>query len=709
MITIRVITILRLGLRANNVEDIPKLPLPEDERDLYISRYKERQASLASEFRNRMTRGQSFQSSNEYRQGFFRDVVERANEVSFRVVDLFHESDRSFKFEKGGEKVDGSTHNSPPRYVVSVFEKQQGVKEAGEELCRFIDPHRLLDSEKGPRRPLIILAFDESYILTDNPKRCNWTLFSELRRTLRGIVNHPIFTLFLSTAGRFHLFSPEIHSDPSRRVTESDLHPLDPISEVSFDDIAFPARKNTVSLDRVVQTDWISHLGRPLYVHFLYFFHEQLLTQASSRFGAYYDALAKNDDELFFFAKQKLLDGKVSLANGNGPGSLACLSVRFGLKFNADPISREVICKQVERHMRLCVAATTGLERLVTLPGSEPLLAEAASQLTRNSTENPVYHLANHSDFNCIDRGLRGELVAELIIMQARDAAVSENRRWMSVCDFMRALLPQTAYEELQSSLPTWWRQAEDKTFTETFMDYAMWFNHVIHVEDKKSINSEHLWMFITRGAMISCTNNQEGVDIVLPICLRNANLSPYTVSAILIQVKNAERYKRKIHKTLFDGMNPLQVGLFNQARRIKPVIRIVFALASDKPGVVFPPRSRRNKRSNGFTAFDIWCAGLSSFNNITERDRLSYQSLLDRSRLPNDEFTLDGTKDQHLDIDTKTTRECQRRRMGALTMSDVDHHQINVGDGVDEGQDDEDSMDEGQDDEDGMDEGQEQ
>jgi hypothetical protein len=61
--------------------------------------------------------------------------------------------------------------------------------------------------------------------------------------------------------------------------TVSDDHnmaPLDPISEVCFDDLALPARENTVSLDRVVQTEWISHLRRPLYIHFTYSFQEQL-------------------------------------------------------------------------------------------------------------------------------------------------------------------------------------------------------------------------------------------------------------------------------------------------------------------------------------------------------------------------------------------------------------------------------------------------
>jgi hypothetical protein len=36
-----------------------------------------------------------------------------------------------------------------------------GVPEAGKSLCSFIDERYLLDSAGGPRRPLVVLAFDE--------------------------------------------------------------------------------------------------------------------------------------------------------------------------------------------------------------------------------------------------------------------------------------------------------------------------------------------------------------------------------------------------------------------------------------------------------------------------------------------------------------------------------------------------------------------
>jgi len=164
------------------------------------------------------------------------------------------------------EKQEAASDQTFPH---SIFQGKS-VKEAGEQLCRFIDPQHVLDLPTGPRRPLVVISFDDSHILTDNPRAEPWTLFSELRCILRGMVESPIFSLFLSTAERFHRFTPEKRLDPSSRIANSILSVLHPISEISFDDIAFPALENTVSLDRVVEMDWISHLSRPLYVHLGY-------------------------------------------------------------------------------------------------------------------------------------------------------------------------------------------------------------------------------------------------------------------------------------------------------------------------------------------------------------------------------------------------------------------------------------------------------
>jgi len=158
----------------------------------------------------------------------------------------------------------------PGRYILK---DGAGVSEAGTSLCNFIDKHRLLDSAAGPQRPLVVLAFDEAHTLTDNPpEQKGWNLYSELRRILRQIDHLALFSLCLSTAGRFDQFSANIHP----RAREPKNRSLDPISEISFDDIAYPAFKGTITIDRVVEIDWLSHLGRPLYVHRSYPFRELL-------------------------------------------------------------------------------------------------------------------------------------------------------------------------------------------------------------------------------------------------------------------------------------------------------------------------------------------------------------------------------------------------------------------------------------------------
>jgi hypothetical protein len=92
-------------------------------------------------------------------------------------------------------------------------------------------------------------------------------------------------------------------------------------------------------------------------------------------------------------------DLQAELRKGNWAGSLACLSIRFGLEFDMDETARDVTLAQVERHMRLCIPATAGLEKSITIPGSEPLLAalhkfirrlEAAYELMKGTGTNAV-------------------------------------------------------------------------------------------------------------------------------------------------------------------------------------------------------------------------------------------------------------------------------------------------------------------------------
>lgn len=392
------------------------------------------------------------------------------------------------------------------------------------------------------------------------------------------------------------------------------------------------------------------------------------------------------------FAKWKLLNGKSTLDCADEAGSFACLSARFTLEFNTSPVSHAVARTQAELHMRLILQADAAFENVVTTTGSEPLLAEAASELFKQSLANPVHHLAYHPDLTSVDRGRPGEMVAALIIMQARDASLAASaieRRWVPVSDFMQALLPPSAFETLLSSLPTFWREGELKTFEETFRDYAMWFNHIITVQRGVLMKTEHLWKFITRGAMIVCPVNYGGVDIVLPVCVTKGNLSRDTVTAILIQVKTSDRFQCSIDNFCFDEMNPSSL-VFSEGQSPRPIIRMVFALGSHEAGVVIrsllpcgseseqddsdeDDSDNENDDCQGdFTSFDIWCAGLSadSFKDIGG-DLAAYKVLLDRSLRSHISEAIDLMDDPTLNDETKAARVEYRRRM--LEMSYVE------------------------------------
>jgi hypothetical protein len=170
------------------------------------------------------------------------------------------------------------------------------------------------------------------------------------------------------------------------------------------------------------------------------------------------------------------------------------------------------------------------------------------------------------------------------------------------------------------------------------------------------------------------CATNRYGVDIVLPVCVRMGNISSNTVTAILIQVKNVECFGCNIDGMLFDSMDPFWVGLFSDSddQSLRPVIRVVFALASSKAGISFPT-IRWHNHADWFTAFDIWCAGLST--DTSSDDLMPYRLLLERSLQPHDAFKLKEIDDPRLDGLTRVARGSQRRMMAPLMMSDIGHN----------------------------------
>jgi hypothetical protein len=349
------------------------------------------------------------------------------------------------------------------------------------------------------------------------------------------------------------------------------------------------------------------------------------------------------------FAIQKLLGGFDNLDSPQSSvhfdQTLACLSVRVPLDFNFSHVNTcHLVRRQIECHMLLCVVAISGFELLHTTTSSEPLLAEAAVRVMVQSKNSPIHHLSFHMDNNCINYGERGQLVAALLVMQARDALTSiSDSRLVSVGGFMKSLLGTSA--RIKSALPSFVCDGEGKkSLAKTFKHSHIWFNHILKVHNTDLINVQYLWRFITRGAMILCANSQRGVDLVIPIYYSGNKLSHQTVTAILIQVKNDMRFGENAHGHLFDGMDPFFIKLFDKAPL--PIICMVFALASKVPTVKYVPGpSHLHKDEHSFTSYDIWCARIfpETFPFI-KSDGPAYRKMLHHTCFPGPGYDMGRT-----------------------------------------------------------------
>ena len=110
--------------------------------------------------------------------------------------------------------------------------------------------------------PPIILSFDEVHELTQQQPG-GWSIYSEIHRILRHLKDYHVFVLFISTAGKFHPFTPNTVPDSSR-ILKTPLRTLPPITELSFDELALPVQEDKTRLEDVTTDSFMAHLGRPL-------------------------------------------------------------------------------------------------------------------------------------------------------------------------------------------------------------------------------------------------------------------------------------------------------------------------------------------------------------------------------------------------------------------------------------------------------------
>ncbi|KAI0313065.1 hypothetical protein OF83DRAFT_1066111, partial [Amylostereum chailletii] len=197
-------------------------------------------------------------------------------------------------------------------------------------------------------------------------------------------------------------------------------------------------------------------------------------------------------------------------------------------------------------------------------------------------------------------------------------------RRVVKVTDFLVALLKADVLGQLPARYAEHRAEDRDRPLRDTFQEGHIWFNHFVKADDLDVFNdTDYLARLIVRGAAVICPNNQRGVDIIVPV-LFGTVLHPDSVSAILVQVKTDRSYTTSPREYTFEATDPFQVGIFSDkgrsdAEAARPVIRMVFALASSRSGTSCPSSASAPDK---FTAYDIWCAGTSHETFIPIREQ---------------------------------------------------------------------------------------
>ncbi|KAL0948165.1 hypothetical protein HGRIS_014960 [Hohenbuehelia grisea] len=582
----------------------------------------------ASLFREKMTEDMG-REHNDFRQKFYREVIKDADACYAKVTTKFeqrkktaaldgpHVSPRSKK-----QSADGTTESES---TTIDMELMSILLEAWSKLDEVLKDRPGVP-EAGPR---VLLGFDESHDLTttqqgNNDDPFTWSNFGELRATLRALNDCSLFTIFLSTTGRFSQFTPLSRDDMSSRVYNHSLKLIPPYCDIGLDVLALASQEKLDltgrwTLRKVAGDAYMTLLGRPL-------------------FGLVYqrgETLVRTN--IIKFAQQKLTNyHEAAPVHINFDQATACLAFRLPIEFlSTTYINRDREFKQVEGHLRICLKPHTESESMVTISPSEPFVSEAASELLRialwRSTGTKIKMIEVLKELMTgfsIHAGDRGEFLALLLFTIARDKAVQlpdpapPAPRILYLSNLMRMLIPSgpstvMAMQQLASDFP----------------DALMHFNHFIRPHQQKIIHRDSLLLLMGRGAGVLCAPNTRSIDIAIPFLLQDDRIQSSNFGAILVQVKNDQKYTVKPQPALFQDIDPYKIGVLREGDSAVPLVKIFMTLSSIEAGVNIV----RHEPTEAYKAivYDIWIAGLSPdvYAPITNEDQSIWLAALAASR----------------------------------------------------------------------------
>jgi len=218
-----------------------------------------------------------------------------------------------------------------------------------------------------------------------------------------------------------------------------------------------------------------------------------------------------------------------------------------------------------------------------------------------------------------------------LLCTLARDAALlatPSSSHEVSVVQFLEALLSPDAARAVLDSRPVNVGGTDSPSLRTAFADGRIYFTHFGKAEDSFTMTAFWSWIAMVRGMAWQGYNQQEFIDILIPILMgRNAHLTADNMTGLFIQVKNRVTSRKTIVDTssFFSPSNP------------HPYITILMELGSkDNCVVVHPTPERRNKVSaHSCYAFTVHGCTSTSYQVVHPDEEAVYsQVLADRTLL---------------------------------------------------------------------------
>ncbi|KKK21711.1 hypothetical protein ARAM_007644 [Aspergillus rambellii] len=466
----------------------------------------------------------SWDKRTTHRVKFCKSVVDRANDIA---IDLIEKPKWRHAFR---DAEDSQVRiNLKKDNLLDDLKKIAG--ELKSELDRF--PSRV-------DNPLLVIVFDEAATLLKEPGRPDLPKpgpYYALNRVISFLTTLPIWFFFLSTESHVRQLLPPdnetrtgsyVHVPSARLGVRSKelLRRFPPFLAFQLD---IEDRNNMAN----------GHMEKELARSFTEFTKPEHLAMFGRPLWHGYQTSHLVHD----LARLKLVGGKTGERyNGNNVDHVfAALSFRVSLDVCLqNPRTIELTNIAVNFYMRVVISMDTETGAMYTETPSEPVLAKAAmSHLCENNWPTSISTLTKELlNKGLIEKGLKGELYARLMLILARDtvwvkAGYPESTPSFTVSEFLNALYAEDHQERL-GLIPNELRDAR------------MNLNHFTAAgENLKQEHFPRLWHeLLRRNAGIQLAHNQPTYDIMIPVYFGSETgpFNPSDCGVILIQVKNKKK-----------------------------------------------------------------------------------------------------------------------------------------------------------------------